>query len=164
MELIGILITSFDGISWLPFVSVLSRLLCVPFGGVPKAIVCDNLKAGVVKALWFDPTLNQTFAAMAEHYDMTILPTRSRKPRDKGNVEGAVLIIERWILDRLRHRRADRCQRRTLVERMMRQRPHPEQDYRSAMGIIALAGAKSAIGWKRPVRGHSSSMRSATPR
>ena len=75
------------------------------FGGVPKAIVCDNLKAGVVKALWFEPTLNQTFAAMAEHYDTTILPTRSRKPRDKGKVEGAVLIVERWILARLRHRR-----------------------------------------------------------
>jgi transposase len=75
------------------------------FGGVPKAIVCDNLKAGVVKALWFEPTLNQTFAAMAEHYDTTILPTRSRKPRDKGKVEGTVLIVERWILARLRHRR-----------------------------------------------------------
>jgi transposase len=75
------------------------------FGGVPKAIVCDNLKAGVAKALWFEPTLNQTFAAMAEHYDTTILPTRSRKPRDKGKVEGAVLIVERWILARLRHRR-----------------------------------------------------------
>src|SRR4029077_8711598 len=48
---------------------------------------------------------NQTFAAMAEHYDTTILPTRSRKPRDKGKVEGAVLIVERWILARLRHRR-----------------------------------------------------------
>jgi hypothetical protein len=55
--------------------------------------------------LWFEPTLNQTFAAMAEHYDTTILPTRSRKPRDKGKVEGAVLIVERWILARLRHRR-----------------------------------------------------------
>jgi transposase len=97
------------------------------FGGVPKAIVCDNLKAAVAKALWFEPTLNQTFAAMAEHYDTTILPTRSRmripaivtthsdgsrppgarsrKPRDKGKVEGAVLIVERWILARLRHRR-----------------------------------------------------------
>ena len=73
------------------------------FGGVPKAIVCDNLKAGVAKALWFEPTLNQTFAAVAEHYDTTILPTRSRKPRDKGKVEGAVLIVERWILARLRH-------------------------------------------------------------
>jgi transposase len=61
------------------------------FGGVPKAIVCDNLKAGVVKALWFEPTLNQTFAAMAEHYDTTILPTRSRKPRDKAIVSYCTL-------------------------------------------------------------------------
>lgn len=75
------------------------------FGGVPKAIVCDNLKSGVAKALWFEPTLNQTFAAMAEHYDTTILPTRSRRPRDKGKVEGAVLIVERWILARLRNQR-----------------------------------------------------------
>ncbi|MDH4261253.1 MAG: IS21 family transposase [Gammaproteobacteria bacterium] len=73
------------------------------FGGVTKAIVCDNLKAGVVKPLWFEPTLNSTFAAMAEHYDTTILPARSRKPRDKAKVEGAVLIVERWILARLRN-------------------------------------------------------------
>jgi len=73
------------------------------YGGVTKAIVCDNLKAGVVKALWFEPTLNATFAEMADHYDTTILPTRSRKPRDKGKVEGVVLIVERWILARLRN-------------------------------------------------------------
>lgn len=73
------------------------------FGGVTKTIVCDNLKSGVAKALWFEPTLNATFAAFAEHYDTTILPTRSRKPRDKGKVEGAVLIVERWILARLRN-------------------------------------------------------------
>jgi transposase len=75
------------------------------FGGVPKAIVCDNLKSGVARPLWFEPTINQTFAAMAEYYDTTILPTRSRKPRDKAKVEGAVLIVERWILARLRNAR-----------------------------------------------------------
>ncbi len=75
------------------------------FGGVPASIVCDNLKAGVAKALWFEPTLTATFAAMAEHYDTTILPTRPVKPRDKGKVEGAVLIAERWILARLRNQR-----------------------------------------------------------
>jgi len=73
------------------------------FGGVPKAIVCDNLKAGVIKPLWFEPTVNPTFEAMATHYDTTVLPTRPRKPRDKGKVEGAVLIVERWILARLRN-------------------------------------------------------------
>ena len=74
------------------------------FGGVPKAIVCDNLKAAVAKPLWFEPSLNKTFADMATHYDTSVLPTRPRKPRDKGKVEGAVLIVERWILARLRNR------------------------------------------------------------
>lgn len=74
------------------------------YGGVTKGIICDNLKAAVAKALWFEPTLNATFAALAEHYDTTVLPARSRKPRDKGRVEGAVLIVERWILARLRNR------------------------------------------------------------
>ncbi len=75
------------------------------FGGVPKSIVCDNLKAGVAKALWFEPTLNPTFAALAEHYDTTILPTRVRKPRDKAKVEVSVQVVERWILARLRNQR-----------------------------------------------------------
>jgi len=75
------------------------------FGGVPKSIVCDNLKAGVAKPLWFEPTLNETFAALAEHYDTTVLPTRPRKPRDKAKVEVAVQVVERWILARLRNRR-----------------------------------------------------------
>jgi transposase len=42
---------------------------------------------------------------MAQHYDTTILPTRPARPRDKGKVEGAVLIVERWILARLRNMR-----------------------------------------------------------
>lgn len=74
------------------------------FGGVPKAIVCDNLKAAVAKPLWFEPSVTKTFSDMATHYDTTVLPTRPRKPRDKGKVEGAVLIVERWILARLRNR------------------------------------------------------------
>ena len=73
------------------------------FGGVPKSIVCDNLKSAVVKPLWFEPTLNQTFAALAEHYDTTILPARPRRPRDKAKVEVAVQVVERWILARLRN-------------------------------------------------------------
>jgi len=75
------------------------------FGGVSKSIVCDNLKAAVVKPVWFEPSLTATFEAMAVHYDTTILPTRPRRPRDKAKVEGAVLIVERWILARLRNQK-----------------------------------------------------------
>jgi len=42
---------------------------------------------------------------MAAHYDTAILPARPRRPRDKAKVEVAVLIIGRWLLGRLRHRR-----------------------------------------------------------
>ena len=41
---------------------------------------------------------------MAAHYDTAILPARPRRPRDKAKVEVAVLIIERWLLGRLRRR------------------------------------------------------------
>jgi transposase len=42
------------------------------------------------------------YAEMAAHYGTGILPTRPRKPRDKAKVEQAVLIVERWLLGRLR--------------------------------------------------------------
>ena len=74
-------------------------------GGVPKAIVCDNLKAGVTTASRYEPGENRTYQDLATHYGTTIMPTRPRKPRDKAKVEGAVLIVERWILARLRDRR-----------------------------------------------------------
>jgi transposase len=52
-------------------------------GGVPKAIVCDNLKAGVTATCGYEPGINRTYQELAEHYDTAILPTRPRKPRDK---------------------------------------------------------------------------------
>lgn len=74
------------------------------FGGVPAACVPDNLKSGVSRAHRYDPELNPAYAEWAEHYGTTILPARVRKPRDKAKVENAVLIVERWILARLRDR------------------------------------------------------------
>lgn len=74
-------------------------------GGVPKAIVCDNLKAGVTTASRYEPGVNRTYLDLAAHYGTTIMPTRPKKPRDKAKVEVAVLIVERWILARLRDRR-----------------------------------------------------------
>ena len=72
-------------------------------GGVPKLLVPDNTKVAVIKACLYEPQVNRTYAEMAVHYDTAILPARPRRPRDK--VEVAVLIIERWLLGRLRHRR-----------------------------------------------------------
>jgi transposase len=67
--------------------------------------VPDNTKVAVIKACLYEPQVNRTYAEMAAHYDTAILPARPRRPRDKAKVEVAVLIIERWLLGRLRHRR-----------------------------------------------------------
>src|SRR6266542_4161507 len=74
-------------------------------GGVPKALVCDNLKSGVTAASRYEPGINRTYQDLAAHYGTTIMPARPRKPRDKAKVEAAVLIVQRWILARLRNRR-----------------------------------------------------------
>jgi transposase len=74
------------------------------FGGVPGAIVPDNLKSGVHKAHRYEPELNPAYQDFAEHYGVAILPARVRKPRDKSKVEVAVQVIERWILAALRDR------------------------------------------------------------
>lgn len=74
------------------------------FGGVPAVIVCDNLKSAVIKASRTEPVINATYQNMADHYGTVVLPARARKPQDKAKVENGVLIIERWILFRLRKR------------------------------------------------------------
>jgi transposase len=74
-------------------------------GGVPAAVVCDNLKAGVTATCRYEPGINRTYQDLAAHYDTAILPTRPRKPRDKAKVEVAVLVATRWIIAKLRNRR-----------------------------------------------------------
>src|SRR5713101_353656 len=74
-------------------------------GGVPNLLVPDNTKFAVIKACLYEPQVNRTYAEMAAHYGTAVLPTRPHRPRDKAKVEAAVLIIERWILARLRNQR-----------------------------------------------------------
>lgn len=75
------------------------------FGGVPQAVVPDNLKSGVTKAIFYEPDINTIYRELAEHYGLAILPTRKRKPKDKAKVEVGVQIVERWILAALRNRK-----------------------------------------------------------
>ena len=72
-------------------------------GGVPKALVPDNLKAGVTKPSRYEPGINRTYQDLADHYGCVVLPTRIVKPRDKAKVEVAVQIVERFVLAKLRN-------------------------------------------------------------
>jgi len=73
-------------------------------GGVTEVVVPDNLKSGVSKACRYEPDLNPTYADLAAHYDVAVIPARPHKAKDKAKVESAVQIVEREILARLRDR------------------------------------------------------------
>lgn len=74
------------------------------FGGVTEIVVPDNLASGVSKACRYEPDINPTYQDLAAHYGMAVIPARVRKPRDKAKAEAGVLLVERWILAKLRHR------------------------------------------------------------
>ena len=75
------------------------------FAGVPAIVVPDNPKTGVKKACRYEPDLNPTYREMAAHYGVAVVPARPYKPRDKAKVEAGVLVVERWIVAALRHRK-----------------------------------------------------------
>lgn len=69
------------------------------FGGVPRRIVTDNLKAAIVKACWNEPQANRAYMECAEHYGFLIAPCRPRTPQHKGKVEsGGVHYVKRNFL------------------------------------------------------------------
>jgi len=71
------------------------------FGGVPKVLVPDNLKSGIVDSCKFEPLANPTYADMAEHYHTAVIPARPRAPKDKSKAENGVLVAQRWLVTRL---------------------------------------------------------------
>ena len=73
------------------------------FGGCTAIIVPDNLRSGVSKACRYDPDLNPSYQQLAEHYQLAVIPARPYKPKDKAKAENAVLVVQRWVLARLRH-------------------------------------------------------------
>ena len=73
------------------------------FGGVPRLVVPDNLKSGVRKASFYDPEINRSYAMMAAHYGVGIVPARPYRPRDKAKVGAGVRFAQTYILGRLRH-------------------------------------------------------------
>lgn len=75
------------------------------FGGVTRILIPDNLKTGVEKSSWYNPTINKTYHEMAEHYGTAVIPARVRKPKDKPNAEGTVGILSTWIIAALRNQK-----------------------------------------------------------
>ena len=73
------------------------------FGGVPRQLICDNLKTGVIKhPREGEIILNESYLNLAEHYGIVIMPTGVRKPKEKASVEGTVGKIATAIIASLR--------------------------------------------------------------
>jgi len=69
------------------------------FGGIPRRIVLDNLKAAIVQAALYDPVVQRAYRECAEHYGFLISPCRPRTPEHKGKVEqGGVHYVKRNFL------------------------------------------------------------------
>ena len=64
------------------------------FGGVPRTVVIDNLKAAVQQADWYDPELNPKVQSFSRHYGIVILPTKPYTPRHKGKVERGIGYVQ----------------------------------------------------------------------
>lgn len=60
------------------------------YGGVPRTLVIDNLRAAVTRADWFDPEINSKVAEFCRHYGTVILPCKPAMPHHKGKIEAAV--------------------------------------------------------------------------
>jgi transposase len=73
-------------------------------GGVPRLIVPDQPRALIKTPDRYDPEPNRTYDEFAKHYGCAVLAARPRHPRDKPKVEASVLLVQRWILARLRNR------------------------------------------------------------
>ena len=79
-------------------------------GGTPKTVVLDNLREGVIKPDWYDPTLNPLYRDVLKHYDVIALPCRPYHPNRKGKVESSVGHAQRTPLKGLRFETLDAAQ------------------------------------------------------
>jgi transposase len=68
------------------------------FKGVPKRVILDNLRSGVVKPDIYDPAINKAYADMERHYGFVADPTRIKTPEHKGKVERAVPTVRKHLL------------------------------------------------------------------
>ena len=68
------------------------------FGGVPRTVVLDNLKAGVSKADLYDPTINRAYQELERHYGFVADPAKVRTPEHKGTVERSMPVVRQQLV------------------------------------------------------------------
>jgi len=64
------------------------------FGGIPKYVKIDNLKAAILQANFYEPIYQDLYKNFAFHYGFHPLPCRVRRPNDKGKVESGIKYVK----------------------------------------------------------------------
>ena len=64
------------------------------FNGVPEIVKIDNLKAAILEADFYEPTIQKDYAAFAAYYGFLAQPCRVYTPTDKGKVESNVKYVK----------------------------------------------------------------------
>jgi len=71
------------------------------FGGVPKRLKIDNLRAAILKNQHYDLLYNQQFLQWAEHFGCVINPCTPYHPEQKGKVEAEVkYVLNNFFVER----------------------------------------------------------------
>lgn len=73
------------------------------FGGSPQVLVPDNLKSAVIKADRYSPDINRALEDFCNFYNITVIPARVVKPKDKALVENQVKLVYNRVYARLRN-------------------------------------------------------------
>ncbi len=95
------------------------------FGGVPKVVKVDNLKAAILEAHFYEPVHQELYKKFSEYYSFDAIPCRVRKPQEKGKVESGIKYVKnnffagrkfdsnQEVIRKLRDWLNDRCNNRT---------------------------------------------------
>lgn len=73
-------------------------------GGVPRALVPDNLKAAVTRPDPYEPGINMAMDDFANHYGTVVVPAKVRRPTHKALVENHVKMVYTRVFAKLRNR------------------------------------------------------------
>jgi transposase len=84
------------------FIYALRKCLEI-LGGATELLVPDNLKAAIVKANNYEPSINHVLEDFANHYGIIVVPTRVAKPLDKALVEDHVKLFYNRVMAKLRN-------------------------------------------------------------
>lgn len=85
------------------------------FGGIPKTIKIDNLKAAILEANFYEPIFQQLYKQFYEHYGFQALPCRIYQPNDKGKVESGIKYVKNNFFVGRQFKNGDEVDRQLLA-------------------------------------------------